>query len=84
MPYRDSVGVTGDRKYKNKYMPKVIWVVKDTTTTLFLTAYNPDPHYCLWGNSGDAITFNTLEDTEPVISTLGDNQRFIGTNPPPH
>ena len=67
-------------------MPKTTtWVVKDTTTGLYLTFYNENPHYCQWANADDAITFDTEGETAPVIATLGgDTGRFIGTNPPLH
>ena len=65
-------------------MPQNNWVVQDTEVNLFLIVYNPDPHYCQWGNVGSAITFPTIEDTEPVIETLGGYAgKYIGTNPPP-
>jgi len=61
-----------------------IWLVKDTDVNLYLKNYNPDPHYCTWGNWEDAIQFDTLEDTAPVIATLGgETGKYIGTNPPP-
>jgi hypothetical protein len=66
-------------------MPKNLkWVVKDTVTGLYLMLYNEDPHFCQWANADDAILFDTEADTAPVIATLGQAGRFIGTNPPLH
>jgi len=60
-------------------------VVKDTLTGLFCTSYNPTLSLCQWGNSDDAVLFETLQiaiDTANDMNSQVSAERFIGQNPP--
>lgn len=60
------------------------WIIKDTETGLYLTAYSTSLEFCSWGNPANAVHFSTQEQATDVIATWGDTgSRFIGTNPPP-
>ncbi len=61
-------------------------VVKDTLTGLYCTDYNTYLENCSWGNSQDAVQFDTLELAQNAANDMngqsGNQDRYIGQNPP--
>lgn len=45
------------------------YVVLDPNTGLYLTVYSPDANQ--WGNSSDAITFDTLAAAQSLAERIG-------------
>jgi len=52
-------------------MAKTLYVIKyDLDTELYLQTYNSDG-ICTWGSESTAVTFTSMEATEPVIALIG-------------
>lgn len=66
-------------------MPQCNYVIKDNTTGLFLTFYSTVLANCGWGNVQDAICFDdaSVALTNDMNTQAGEEDRFIGQNPPP-
>lgn len=62
-------------------MPKQLYVVKfDTETDLYLLYFSSNPEHCLWGNPGDALTWETLPQANAVAAQIGGGT--VGTTKP--
>ena len=61
------------------------YVIKDNFTGLYCTSYATQLEHCLWGNITNAVCFETQAQAEASIAAwdLGEQQRFIGQQPPP-
>lgn len=62
-------------------MPKTEYVVKfSETIATYLISYQDNYQNCVWGNSGDAITFNSLGEAQAVAAGIGGGT--VGTTKP--
>lgn len=68
-------------------MPQNKGVVLDNVTGLYCTSYSTTVSLCQWGNSEDAVLFDTLELAQGAATDMNNqlqtDSRFVGVNPPP-